>query len=431
MAKGLVNESSLNSIAEAINVLNGTEGTYHPSEMGEAIIDAIPTETASGNPIHITDAAAYPAESVVTTLEPVQDLHGYDKPWPAGGNVNLMPPGEAKTYAKNGITFTSDGNGIYTIKGTATAEAYCDFSCDEYTFPDGSNHSIGFMNNQGKSSDVYFSFLNGVNTVDGWQLNIVNRTQYGYSTLSNKTINTYRLWVRSGTEVDMTISPMIISGTTSGGFPSTFSPYSNICPITGYTGVELKHSGADTLIYETHSVTFPQAQSPVYGCEVDWVNGVLRVTKIDVDLSSLTWTERQTGEVNVAYSTDLPQEYFKNANTADFIAEQYKFIARRNGAGELANPDSRPVGFYLYNGATSGSTVDRTSIFYILVPKEHQIGGRFVYPLAAPLEIALIPEVITLLKGENNIWTDAGTSEIEYKVDLNSYIQKLIDEAST
>jgi len=42
MAKGLVNESSLNSIAEAINVLNGTEGTYLPSEMGAAIIDAIP-----------------------------------------------------------------------------------------------------------------------------------------------------------------------------------------------------------------------------------------------------------------------------------------------------------------------------------------------------------------------------------------------------
>ena len=42
MPKGLVNESSLNSIAEAINVLNGSEGTYAPSEMGAAIIDAIP-----------------------------------------------------------------------------------------------------------------------------------------------------------------------------------------------------------------------------------------------------------------------------------------------------------------------------------------------------------------------------------------------------
>jgi hypothetical protein len=42
----------------------------------------------------------------------------------------------------------------------------------------------------------------------------------------------------------------------------------------------------------------------------------------------------------------------------------------------------------------------------------------------------LTSEVITLLKGENNMWTDAGTSEIEYKVDLNSYIQNLIDEAS-
>lgn len=42
MPKGLVNESSLNSIAEAINVLNGTNGEYHPSEMGAAIRSAIP-----------------------------------------------------------------------------------------------------------------------------------------------------------------------------------------------------------------------------------------------------------------------------------------------------------------------------------------------------------------------------------------------------
>jgi hypothetical protein len=52
------------------------------------------------------------------------------------------------------------------------------------------------------------------------------------------------------------------------------------------------------------------------------------------------------------------------------------------------------------------------------------------YELATPIEIPLTPEVITLLKGENNIWTDAGTSEIKYKVDLQSYIQKLINEAS-
>jgi hypothetical protein len=68
----------------------------------------------------------------------------------------------------------------------------------------------------------------------------------------------------------------------AGSTATTYEPYSNICPITGHTGVELTHSGADTSIYETHSVTFPQVQSPVYGGEVDWVNGVLRITKVNI-----------------------------------------------------------------------------------------------------------------------------------------------------
>lgn len=278
MPKGLVNESSLNSIGTAINVLNGTEGTYLPSEMGEAIIDAIPTETASGNPIHITDAAACPAESVVTTLEPVQEGSGDPSP-------------------------------------------------------------------------------------------------------------------------------------------------DNVRPITGHTGVELKHSGADTSIYETHSITFPQEQSPVYGGEVDWVNGVLRVTEANVDLGTLNWGLTSRG----------------------LFAGTVTGIKRASSDTELANikcsiykTDTSSNIWYIRVDKAICVAVNANDIWvvdssYSSVPsfKTAMSGVQLVYELATPLEIPLTPEIITLLKGENNVWTDAGTSEIEYKVDLNSYIQKLIDEAST
>ena len=118
---------------------------------------------------------------------------------------------------------------------------------------------------------------------------------------------------------------------------------------------------------EPHSITFPQAQSPVYGGEVDWTNGVLRVTNVNI--------ASYNGET-------LPSVWISDR---DVYAE--------------------------------GSTPT--------------IGAQVVYELATPLEIPLTPEVITLLKGENNVWTDEGTSEIEYKVDLQTYIQKLINEAST
>lgn len=282
MAKGLVNESSLNSIGTAINVLNGTEGTYAPSEMGEAIIDAIPTETASGNPIHITDAAAYPAASVVTTLEPIQEGSGDPSP-------------------------------------------------------------------------------------------------------------------------------------------------ENVRPITGHTGVELKHSGVDTSIYETHSITFPQAQSPVYGGEVDWTNGFLRVTKVKKAILT-----------NVAYShtTDwndtcyMINAFFANgvlisgySTIADIICD----VAEVKTPSDLASRDSLNIGVgQSSNNLFMNFGMDAETLKQYISDN----GVNIVYELAEPLEIPLTPEVITLLKGENNIWTDSGTSEIEYKVDLNSYIQKLIDEAS-
>ena len=446
MAKGLVNESSLNSIGTAINVLNGTEGTYSPSEMGEAIIDAIPTETASGNPIHITDAAAYPAESVVTALEPIQDLHGYDKPWPAGGGKNLFDKDAAVT-------------GLLRADGT-TATSYNNWATSAFI------EIEGFTN-------IYISGVqDSVATTRGGAWYDSDKTFLSYFAIStvvedgHLTVPPNAVYIRFSIVTTNLDTAQLEAGST----PTSYEPYSNICPISGHTGVELTRTGKNlvnipdktlsasgfvcnnnaidlkagtyTLSWkfvatgseldvavsfkdykqsvisstyyvsafmekltvtipidakfismysapsgtyseiqierdstatsyepytpETHTQTFPQEQSPVYGGEVDWVNGMLRVTKVNI--------ASYNGET-------LPSVWISDRD--------------------------------VYTEGTTPS-----------------IGAQVVYELATPLEIPFTPEIITLLKGENNIWTDSGTSEIEYKVDLNSYIQKLIDEAS-
>ena len=38
--------------------------------------------------LSISDAKPKPAKSLVVGMEPIQDLHGYDNPWPAGGGAN-------------------------------------------------------------------------------------------------------------------------------------------------------------------------------------------------------------------------------------------------------------------------------------------------------------------------------------------------------
>lgn len=264
-------------ISDAINVLAGTETTYTPSEMAPAIIDAIPTSSASGNPIHITDAANFPAESVVTTLEPVQEGSGDPSP-------------------------------------------------------------------------------------------------------------------------------------------------ENVRPITGHTGVELKHSGADTSIYETHSITFPQAQSPVYGCEVDWTEGVLRVTEVSATYDGSadeSWSNR-----TAAGGASLFEIQVSNINIPQSTSQIGKCNLFPWLVALVTDKTYRLMGVTLtvhYDGITLAEWKN------MLAETPLQI----TYPLFTPLEIPLTPEAITLLKGENNVWTDSGTSEISYKVDLHGYIQKLIDEAST
>ena len=36
-------------------------------------------------------ADGMPVKKLVAQIEPVQDLHGYDHPWPAGGSKNKLP----------------------------------------------------------------------------------------------------------------------------------------------------------------------------------------------------------------------------------------------------------------------------------------------------------------------------------------------------
>ena len=53
-------------------------------------------------------------------------------------------------------------------------------------------------------------------------------------------------------------------------------------------------------------------------------------------------------------------------------------------------------------------------------------GVQLVYELATPQTYQLTPqEIITTLLGQNNIWSDTGSSTVEYPADTKLYIQKI------
>lgn len=217
------------------------------------ILDVITTdtETLEGNPLNFNTKSAQISESTLIDLEPIQDLHGFTKPWVGGANINLMPAGEAKTYSANNVTITSDGNGKYTLSGgIASANTSVYFDCEDFVIPDGQTNVVAFLNSRAVSitNGVTFYYYNENTQIDSWAMNPANRKTH-YSGMSNKPCNKFRIEVLQGEDLTtpMVITPMICLDE----YSSIFSPYKNLCPISGRTEVNLDGCGKNLFNKDT------------------------------------------------------------------------------------------------------------------------------------------------------------------------------------
>jgi len=192
-------------------------------------------KTVQGNPITLPDAAPINAESLVVDLGPIQDLHGYDNPWVGGAGKNKLKLLEGSTtgatvnvaYGNNGVVLNGTATGTYGIK-----------VCDDFVLPAGNyilngcpsgggygKYSIEIATMTGSYTPVGLDIGNGVsftaNGTDSYRVVVYVYRQYGQ-------YNNFKLYpmIRLSTETD-----------------ATFVPYTNICPITGYTEVSVDRVG--------------------------------------------------------------------------------------------------------------------------------------------------------------------------------------------
>ena len=219
------------------------------------LVAFLPEDTATGAVASFPDGADdLPVTELTVKIEPVQDLHGYDSPWPGGSTKNKMPNAIPKTETINGITFKLDDFGIFTVTGTATSEASCDFPIGfSFVILDGDPKPKLALNNT-HGTPALFKFFNGSNQIDSWGITPANRVQE-FSSMRGKTCNSYRIIVPSGVTLNMTISPMIVENSVT---DYTYIPYSNICPITGWTGAKVTRTSGNQLRNNSFN-------SPAYG----------------------------------------------------------------------------------------------------------------------------------------------------------------------
>ena len=241
------------------NALNALNNVVNDPVTGLATKAPVIINSASGDIASFPDGAdAMSMKSLVASIEPVQDLHGYDNPWPGGGGKNLVPmttlddikarntsgTWNGADYLRNGITFTvltdNAGNVLgFKLNGTSTAGISIQVKgTNDFTLAAGSYYYTGVSENSG-GYDLNLR-------KEGMTTDIVQRGAAVNLNLKEDTsFSSMYIWVNSGkTLTNAYVYPMIRLATET---DDTFAPYSNICPISGHTGAEIERRGKNLL----------------------------------------------------------------------------------------------------------------------------------------------------------------------------------------
>ena len=359
------------------------------------------------------------------TLEPVQDLHGYENPWVGGASKNKLPlvladiksnnmqgTWSGNSYTYNGVTFTVNTDIDENVTGIETSGSASGngsfYLCNGLTLDSG--YILNGCPSTGGSSTYRVRLRYGssdyfVDTGSGAEITSPV-TSYG----------SVDIRFNSGTNLSgLTFYPMIRLASES---DPTFAPYSNICPISGHTQVDVDVSDGQT----TQEQVTVNLGGTYYSGTLDVVSGVLTITHAEIDLGTLSWIRITT---NVFRASNSGMEVVADNVTADLTCEIYKKGNYTGlGNGEIAIRAGSQIW-------VRDSTVDNATIF------TNQVNGKkLVYPLATPTTIQLSPTMVKALVGENHLSAPLEGQEItesKYKQtftfdDVNAQIESTYSE---
>ena len=207
------------------------------------------TRTASGDIVTITDGGDnLPVKELVVDIDPVQDLHGYDNPWPAGGGKNKFKEQfrQGSSLDLSSTTRIVTQESIYVEQGktyTFSASNYTNFqyvlnSSQTNVLPITSDYNYCGAGRDWVSTSITFTATN-----DGYVFPVVRKPD-----------NT------SITPSDVTNVHMQLE---LGSSATSYAPYSNICPISGWDEAVVTRTGKSLLepklnITTKNGVTFTE-----------------------------------------------------------------------------------------------------------------------------------------------------------------------------
>lgn len=203
-------------------------------------------KTITGSIVSFVTSVAYPMKSLVAQIEPQQDLHGYDAPWAGGAGKNLLNldfTNDSGTVA--GMTFTH-GESYITLKGTASGTSYATFNLRTPIPADlNTDYTYSLTISGTCPGGLYgIEFKNGATLVQRFRCNTTDATSKTLQISSAFDSVTFNIeGLTSGLVFDCEIKIQFEKGSSK----TAWQTYSNICPISGWTGLSGQRDGKNLI----------------------------------------------------------------------------------------------------------------------------------------------------------------------------------------
>lgn len=395
-------DDALQAKADAITAKESAEesaqAAEEASERAEELIGSVSTKadaivkTASGEIASFSDGGdELPMKSLKVNIVPKQSGSGDPSPTnirPISGvdTVGVTRTGKnlfhnvSTSTTQNGTTFTKNADGSITVSGTPSAKATILIN-DGYVSNNPAIFSYGIPMPSG--TRIYAkSVYNGATTYP-----TISSNSAPYVTLSGRGEDLQNIALEISTSFNgtpFTIYPMIELGST----PTAYEPYEG----------------------ESKSISLGQT---VYGGVLDVVSGKLTIDRAKTVLGASPTTGNPDA-YGTGVRTSLP------CPTNDINRGKWSV---QSGA--------LPI-FDRYGGDISkGYSANNYTLFFNEVLTKAEIdsmlaNAEMVYKLATPTEITLTPTEVKTLLGDNNIWSNSGSVEVEYRADSTLVYNELL-----
>lgn len=221
---------------------------------GEIPVEYTPGQTPSDEQTKTGSIVTFEAEEgtiisdVKADINPVQDLHGYDKPWAGGTGKNLLPNLNNNSVTINGLTFTKNSDGSVTVNGTNTSSGTTSYYLHgtRSVIPllrEGNYRLTGSPSGGGSLSNLnwFMSLYYDNNGSNNWgKFDFGDGQTYELTNGRNTGIGC-RIGIGGGKTVNnQTFYPMLRLASET---DASFEPYENICPISGWDSVKVTRTG--------------------------------------------------------------------------------------------------------------------------------------------------------------------------------------------